>query len=147
LSLDEFKNLGATETIYAFECGHVFTTSFLDTYVAKVVEAREVKPVVCPACRTPVQVAGRYANAIRAQHRLIDAVKRKVAEEREVLRGMGNPSGTSRHWYACSRGHPYFIDGCGGAVEESVCVECRAPIGGRDHELRRDNRSIDLQQT
>ena len=35
--------------------------------------------------------------------------------------------------YRSGRGHPYFIDGCGGAVEESVCVECRAPIGGRDY--------------
>ncbi|KAJ1528977.1 hypothetical protein ONE63_007344 [Megalurothrips usitatus] len=43
------------------------------------------------------------------------------------------------HWFKCRNGHPYFIGECGGAMEESKCNECGAPIGGRNHTLRADN--------
>ncbi len=42
---------------------------------------------------------------------------------------------------ACA-GHPYVIADCGGAVEESVCNECGAAIGGAQHRVRGDNRTV-----
>ncbi|QRV86467.1 hypothetical protein RhiJN_14485 [Ceratobasidium sp. AG-Ba] len=43
------------------------------------------------------------------------------------------------HFYRCPNGHPYVITECGGAMQESRCPECRAPIGGGSHTLRSDN--------
>ena len=39
------------------------------------------------------------------------------------------------HWYECPNGHPYAIGECGGAMEKSVCPECKAEIGGLNHNL------------
>lgn len=43
------------------------------------------------------------------------------------------------HWYQCPNGHPYFIGECGGAMVQSTCVECGAPVGGGDHQLLTSN--------
>nr|XP_055971345.1 E3 ubiquitin-protein ligase RNF213 [Sorex fumeus] len=40
------------------------------------------------------------------------------------------------HWYECPNGHPCSIGECGMPMEESFCVDCRAPIGGRGHRPR-----------
>ncbi|CAH1269008.1 ZNFX1 [Branchiostoma lanceolatum] len=59
-------------------------------------------------------------------------------EERvQVVQAMGLTQG---HWFACPNGHPYVITECGGAMVESTCAECGAPIGGGSHTLRSDNR-------
>ncbi|KAI8519522.1 NFX1-type zinc finger-containing protein 1 [Branchiostoma belcheri] len=59
-------------------------------------------------------------------------------EERiQVVRAMKLEQG---HWFACPNGHPYVITECGGAMVESTCSECGAPIGGGSHALRSDNR-------
>ncbi|XP_034243136.1 NFX1-type zinc finger-containing protein 1-like [Thrips palmi] len=59
------------------------------------------------------------------------------AEIQAVVAAMGMGQG---HWYQCPNGHPYCITECGGAMQEGHCNECGAPIGGRDHRLRSDNR-------
>lgn len=38
------------------------------------------------------------------------------------------------HWYQCRNGHVFVIGDCGMPMEESQCPECRAPIGGHNHE-------------
>lgn len=59
-------------------------------------------------------------------------------EEREqVLQAMGLRQG---HWFKCPNGHIYAIGDCGGAMQEAVCNECGARIGGGSHTLRSDNR-------
>ncbi|KAG9078508.1 hypothetical protein FS749_009464 [Ceratobasidium sp. UAMH 11750] len=47
--------------------------------------------------------------------------------------------GHSGHFCRCPNGHPYIITECGGAMQESRCPECHAPIGGGSHRLRSDN--------
>ena len=42
---------------------------------------------------------------------------------------------TSGHWYECPNGHPYVIGECGGAMEQSVCPECKSLIGGANYLL------------
>lgn len=54
----------------------------------------------------------------------------------EVIAALGMRQG---HWFKCRNGHPYVITECGGAMQESTCNECGAPIGGRNHQLRSDN--------
>ncbi len=39
-------------------------------------------------------------------------------------------------------GHPYVIADCGGAMEEAACHECGARIGGTQHRVRADNRTV-----
>lgn len=42
-------------------------------------------------------------------------------------------SGTG-HWYRCENGHPFTIGECGRAMEEALCPQCNAPVGGRNHQ-------------
>lgn len=58
-------------------------------------------------------------------------------ERKQIVKAIGLTPG---HWYACPKGHVYCIADCGGAVEESICPECKARIGGTQHRLRSDNR-------
>lgn len=66
----------------------------------------------------------------------------------EVLKAMNvhsdyNYGGSwSSHWYECPNGHPYFIGECWGAMQESQCIECGAPVGGHDHTLNSTNRRV-----
>lgn len=58
-------------------------------------------------------------------------------EEREmILKAVGLKKG---HWYKCSNGHIYAIGDCGGAMEQSMCPECKATIGGANHALAEGN--------
>lgn len=43
-------------------------------------------------------------------------------------------------WFRCQNGHPYCIDRCGGAMQLAYCADCKAPIGGGDHQLLDSNR-------
>uniref|UniRef100_A0A8C8YXI2 E3 ubiquitin-protein ligase RNF213 n=1 Tax=Prolemur simus TaxID=1328070 RepID=A0A8C8YXI2_PROSS len=36
-------------------------------------------------------------------------------------------------WYTCPNGHPCSVGECGMPMEQSFCVDCRAPIGGSNH--------------
>lgn len=39
----------------------------------------------------------------------------------------------SDHWYECFNGHPYFVNGCGSAVEGARCIDCGAQVGQNRH--------------
>ncbi|RDX40863.1 hypothetical protein OH76DRAFT_1412593 [Lentinus brumalis] len=43
------------------------------------------------------------------------------------------------HFYNCQNGHTFVITECGGAMEAATCPECKAPIGGTDHNLLASN--------
>eukprot|EP00208_Stichococcus_sp_RCC1054_P008431 CAMPEP_0206151976 /NCGR_PEP_ID=MMETSP1473-20131121/39093_1 /ASSEMBLY_ACC=CAM_ASM_001109 /TAXON_ID=1461547 /ORGANISM="Stichococcus sp, Strain RCC1054" /LENGTH=374 /DNA_ID=CAMNT_0053549529 /DNA_START=106 /DNA_END=1231 /DNA_ORIENTATION=- len=45
----------------------------------------------------------------------------------------------SSHMMRCPNGHAYFIGECGGATQESRCLECGAVIGGTGHRLAAGN--------
>ncbi|XP_034231409.1 NFX1-type zinc finger-containing protein 1-like [Thrips palmi] len=60
----------------------------------------------------------------------------RIEEVLYVKEAVGLSSG---HWYKCPNGHFYVIGDCGGAMQESVCNECKATIGGTNHRLRSDN--------
>uniref|UniRef100_A0A2K6UDD8 E3 ubiquitin-protein ligase RNF213 n=1 Tax=Saimiri boliviensis boliviensis TaxID=39432 RepID=A0A2K6UDD8_SAIBB len=36
-------------------------------------------------------------------------------------------------WYTCPNGHPCSVGECGRPMEQSVCIDCRALIGGKNH--------------
>lgn len=37
------------------------------------------------------------------------------------------------HRYYCRNGHAFTVGECGGPMQESVCPQCQAPIGGQNH--------------
>jgi hypothetical protein len=85
------------------------------------------------------------AKAEELKENISDEARRR--ELQQVLsaltgRGDGYDYGTSAsdHWYQCPNGHPYFIGECGGAMEESRCMECGELVGGRSHNLLPSNR-------
>ena len=58
-------------------------------------------------------------------------------DEREmVIKAMNFRKG---HWYSCPNGHVYAIGECGGAMETSKCPDCKATIGGAQHQLASGN--------
>ncbi|CAG5118745.1 unnamed protein product [Candidula unifasciata] len=59
-----------------------------------------------------------------------------AAEKLEIVRAVNVSRGA---WYKCRNGHIYAIGECGQAMEESVCPECKAKIGGANHQLLTDN--------
>jgi hypothetical protein len=75
--------------------------------------------------------------------------ERNVSKEelRSIIAAMGGVKqafgGAASHWFECANGHPYFIDSCGGAMQQATCPECHAPIGGLGHRLDDQNRHAD----
>ncbi|XP_052040295.1 NFX1-type zinc finger-containing protein 1 [Apodemus sylvaticus] len=58
-------------------------------------------------------------------------------EERvQIVTALGVPRG---HWFKCPNGHIYVITECGGAMQRSICPECKEVIGGENHTLERSN--------
>ncbi|XP_014212352.1 NFX1-type zinc finger-containing protein 1-like [Copidosoma floridanum] len=59
-----------------------------------------------------------------------------LIERSQVITAVGLKQG---HWFKCPNGHYYAIGECGGAMERSKCIECRASIGGVQHRLDPNN--------
>ncbi|KAF9173648.1 hypothetical protein BGX21_010527 [Mortierella sp. AD011] len=60
-------------------------------------------------------------------------------EKVQLFRAMSQELGGTGHWYRCPNGHTYVIGNCGGAMQQSTCYECGAPIGGSSHRLQTGN--------
>ncbi|KAL7271872.1 hypothetical protein RUND412_005345 [Rhizina undulata] len=56
-------------------------------------------------------------------------------ERMAVIAAMRAEFSGSGHWYRCRNGHPFTIGNCGGAVTQSTCPECGAPVGGQGYQL------------
>lgn len=65
---------------------------------------------------------------------------KEVLKAMNVIEGYDYGGGWSDHWFECPNGHPYFIGECGGAMQESRCIECGAVVGGTHHRLNVTNR-------
>jgi hypothetical protein len=83
------------------------------------------------------------ARARELKHEFSDGKKQIMANviaAMEVMEGYNYGGSWSSHWYQCPNGHPYFIGECGGAMQESRCPDCGAPVGGTSHRLLSSNR-------
>ncbi|KAK0186426.1 hypothetical protein F5146DRAFT_1161311 [Armillaria mellea] len=58
-------------------------------------------------------------------------------EKQDIVKALGFSH--RGHFYNCINGHTFVITECGGAMEASRCPECKAPIGGGDHNLDPSN--------
>ena len=61
------------------------------------------------------------------KNKLRNVLKEIPDNKKLIIEAIGLGSG---HWYECPNGHPYVIGECGGAMQKSVCPECKAEIGG-----------------
>lgn len=88
-------------------------------------------------CHTyPGSTRGMLPEVDEIAKMLRDAVFYSIvtSEERHaVVAAMAAGFRGTGHWYTCVNGHPFTIGECGGPMEQSVCPECGAPIGGRNH--------------
>lgn len=57
----------------------------------------------------------------------------KDDEWKEIMTAMRREYIGTGHWYTCQNGHPFAIGECGRPMEETICPECGAPVGGRSH--------------
>lgn len=69
-----------------------------------------------------------------------DCERRLINERREVFLAMTRDVGSGNggfggHWYKCPNGHLFTIGECGGAMQLSRCIECKAPVGGQQHRV------------
>eukprot|EP00804_Cyclotella_cryptica_P021863 CCRYP_000836-RA/>CCRYP_000836-RA protein AED:0.40 eAED:0.12 QI:0/0/0/0.5/1/1/6/0/1669 len=84
--------------------------------------------------------------SVSEARKLHDYALNRENEIKEVVMAMNvigkyNYGGSwSDHWFECPNGHPYFIGECGGAMVQSNCIECGAPVGGSSHTLLGTNR-------
>ncbi|KAI0071801.1 hypothetical protein K474DRAFT_1630013 [Panus rudis PR-1116 ss-1] len=62
-----------------------------------------------------------------------------LQEREDIVRAFGNEFTHRGHFYNCENGHTFVITECGGAMQQSTCPECRAPIGGNNHQLLSSN--------
>ena len=59
-----------------------------------------------------------------------------IKETAAILKGLGTK------WYKCPNGHFYVVGECGRPMEQSVCPECRARIGGQHHVPEQGNVTV-----
>ncbi|ELR18944.1 uncharacterized protein ACA1_233420 [Acanthamoeba castellanii str. Neff] len=91
---------------------------------------------------------GTLERELRANQRptLADTERWRAAVDKLQQEGLGvdkktlqlviqamTKEGGSGHWFKCPNGHFYFIGECGGAMEEGVCPDCHATVGGHSH--------------
>ncbi|XP_014219353.1 NFX1-type zinc finger-containing protein 1-like [Copidosoma floridanum] len=68
--------------------------------------------------------------------KILNERKTVLIERAMIVKAMGLAKG---HWYKCPNNHVYAIGQCGGAMERSKCIECKAVIGGENHRLVQGN--------
>ncbi|KAI0881097.1 uncharacterized protein GGS22DRAFT_75682 [Annulohypoxylon maeteangense] len=54
-------------------------------------------------------------------------------ELRDVYKAMAREFLGTGHWYNCENGHPFTIGECGMPMEQAICPECGAAVGGVNH--------------
>jgi hypothetical protein len=105
----------------------------------------------CPsAVAEPAGSAKAVQDLLKKLPEVWDSVQQDAAAEMaEVLQtlfnaecslGYGSMVSFMRgHLHQCPKGHYFVIGECGGAMQESQCVECGAVVGGRSHQLAAGN--------
>ncbi|KAG8528998.1 uncharacterized protein KY384_006687 [Bacidia gigantensis] len=57
------------------------------------------------------------------------------AEMQAVYDAMAQDFLGTGHWYYCVNRHPFTVGECGAPMENALCPECGAPVGGESHEF------------
>ena len=88
--------------------------------------------ILCVLSEDVLQEGLKNIRAI-SEHYLVPLTQ----EERQmIIKAVEAKEGS---WYKCENGHYYQIGECGGAMEKSICPECKEEIGGGQHRLAEGN--------
>jgi hypothetical protein len=102
----------------------------VDLHLDSVINA----PILSPELKAK---AGELKESLSAESRSEEL--KKVISAMNQNHGYNYGTNASSHWYQCPNGHPYYIGECGGAMQESRCLECGERVGGRSHQLVQTN--------
>jgi hypothetical protein len=151
--MSSLELLQGNGTIYKLECGHVFDTESLDEYMFREPDGdQKIAYKQCPSCKQPIFISNRYANVIKQAIHRVEELKKHILrikeqrsiQRREIMEIVNAREGTSAgHWFMCPNGHFYVIGECGGAMQTSICPDCREKVGGSSHTLLNTNRPAD----
>jgi hypothetical protein len=89
---------------------------------------------------SPAVTSEQREHAKKLKKSITDEEMRAVFAAMTIEDGYNFGTSASDHWFECPNGHPYFIGNCGGAMQEGVCNECGARVGGSSHVLLGSNR-------
>uniref|UniRef100_A0A4W2FDE0 E3 ubiquitin-protein ligase RNF213-like n=1 Tax=Bos indicus x Bos taurus TaxID=30522 RepID=A0A4W2FDE0_BOBOX len=88
------------------------------------------------------QVLGPLKNLAFFPHLMVNAFLPTMPED--LLAQARNWKGLEEvTWYTCPNGHVCSVGECGKPMEQSFCIDCRAPIGGINHKPEEGFRVID----
>ncbi|KAI9445928.1 hypothetical protein H4582DRAFT_1843136 [Lactarius indigo] len=106
--------------------------------VANMVELRSEREWFTLNCREKGDKFMKEYDALVTHFRTERGYEPLPLKEREdIVKSFGFSD--MSHFYNCENGHTFVIGECGGTMEAAHCPECRAPIGGSDHQLRLSN--------
>ena len=66
--------------------------------------------------------------------------EKSIYESHQILSSLGT------RWYKCPNGHLYVVGECGRPMEQSICPDCGAGIGGREHVPEIGNQVVNINQ-
>ncbi|XP_064088896.1 NFX1-type zinc finger-containing protein 1-like isoform X2 [Macrobrachium nipponense] len=95
-----------------------------------------IKVLLDPTIKFDKEQEEKVKRYLKESEKYVGGLGITDTERLQVLEAMGLKQG---HWFKCPNGHIYCIGDCGGAMQEAVCPECKAVIGGGSHALRTDN--------
>lgn len=95
-----------------------------------------IKILLDPTIKFDKEQEAKVKRYLKKSEKYVGGLGITDRERLQVLEAMGLKQG---HWFKCPNGHIYCIGDCGGAMQEAVCPECKAVIGGGSHTLRTDN--------
>ncbi|KAI0816803.1 hypothetical protein BC628DRAFT_1334253 [Trametes gibbosa] len=101
-------------------------------------DMREERKWVDENCRIKVDAWRKECDALE-EFLLKDGFYQPITlqERADIVKAFGFSH--RGHFYNCENGHTFVITECGGAMEASRCPECRAPIGGSNHNIHASN--------
>ena len=67
-------------------------------------------------------------------------IEKSIYESHQILSSLGT------RWYKCPNGHLYVVGECGRPMEQSICPDCGAGIGGREHVPEIGNQVVNINQ-
>jgi len=108
-----------------------------DTYeIKKIVDNMEVLLMSCN--KYTLSKDQEIQNLIEEIQQKINGLPLITNEEKQMIHAAMSTNfiggiKAQGHWCKCPNGHIYCITECGGPMQQSICPDCKVPIGGQSH--------------
>lgn len=94
---------------------------------------------LCKTAKSKIGSVKFYLNdeELRFYKKQLETLQIPTREEQiQIIKALNMTAG---HVFKCQNGHYYVIGECGGAMEQSKCIECSGIVGGGNHNLAAGN--------